>query len=140
MVLSFKSSEIVKKISNIEFNWWEENTPLIKEIKKLKSIHIGAQKEVHSAIEILETLDRNFYGLLMDHDIFFDENEIESILALYRKSLNVLKKYEGTDISKASRVFDSCLRMIQLILGLLYDCYKEILIGIELPRAVKDLI
>jgi hypothetical protein len=140
MILSYKSSEIVKKIPNIEFNWWEENTPLIREIEKLKSIHIGDQKQVHLAIEILEALDRNFYGLLMDHDIFFDENEIESILALYRKSLNVLKKYEGTDISKASRALDSCLRLIQLILGLLYDCYKETLVGIELPKVLKELI
>ena len=54
MVLSFKSSDIIKKIPNIEFNWWEENTPLIREIEKLKNIHIGAQKQVHSAIEILE--------------------------------------------------------------------------------------
>jgi hypothetical protein len=140
MVLSYKSSEIIKKIPNVEFNWWEENSPLIKEIKKLKSIHIGAQKEVHSAIEILEALDRNFYGLLMDHDIFFDENEIESILSLYRKSLNILKEYEGTDISQAARALDSCLRLIQLILGLLYDCYKETLVGIELPKVLKELI
>ena len=140
MVLSYKSSEIIKKIPNVEFNWWEENSPLIKEIKKLKSIHIGAQKEVHSAIEILEALDRNFYGLLMDHDIFFDENEIESILSLYRKALNVLKGYEGTDINQASRALDSCLRLIQLILGLLYDCYKETLVGIELPKVLKELI
>ena len=140
MVLSYKSSEIIKKIPNVEFNWWEENSPLIKEIKKLKSIHIGAQKEVHSAIEILEALDRNFYGLLMDHDVFFDENEIESILSLYRKSLNVLKGYEGTDISQAARALDSCLRLIQLILGLLYDCYKETLVGIELPKVLKELI
>ena len=140
MVLLYKSSEIIKKTPNMEFNWWEENTPLIKEIEKLKNIHVGAQKEVHSAIEILEALDRNFYGLLMDHDIFFDENEIESILSLYRKSLNVLKEYEGIDINQASRALDSCLRLIQLILGLLYDGYKEKLVGIELPKVLKELI
>jgi len=130
----------MRKSPNIEFNWWEENNPLIQEIKKLKDINIGDQKEVHSTIEILEALDRNFYGFLMDHDIFFDETERESILNLYRKSLSTLKEYEGIDIRKASRALNSCLRLIQLILGLLYDCYRDSPCRIELRKALRELI
>ena len=133
-----KSQNIMRKSPNIEFNWWEENNPLIQEIKKLKGINIGDQKEVYSAIEILEALDRNFYRFLMDHDIFFDETERESILNLYRKSIATLKKYEGVNIEKASKALNLCLRLTQLILGLLYDSYRPF--GIELPKAVKELI
>ena len=130
----------MRKSPNIEFNWWEENNPLIQEIKKLKGINIGDQKEVYSAIEILEALDKNLYGLLIDHDIFFDETERESILNLYRKSIDTLKKYEGVNIEKASKALNLCLRLIQLILGLLYDCYSDSPCRIELRKAVRELI
>jgi hypothetical protein len=64
------------------------HNPLIQEIKKLGGIHISDPEEVHVAIGILEALDRNFYGLLLlDHDIFFDESEIEFILNLNEKWL-----------------------------------------------------
>ena len=131
----------MSKSPNIEFNWWVKDNPLIQEIKKLKGINIGDQKEVHTAIEILEALDRNFYGLLMDPDIFFEEAERESISNLYRKSLNTLKEFEGIDIMEASRALNSCLRLIQLIMALLlYDCCSDSPFGIELPKAVKELI
>ena len=113
---------------------------MIQEIKKLQGINIGDQKEVYSAIEILEALDKNLYGLLIDHDIFFDETERESILNLYRKSIDILKKYEGVNIEKASKALNLCLRLIQLILGLLYDCYIDSPCRIELRKAVRELI
>ena len=128
----------MRKSPNIEFNWWEKDNPLIQEIKKLKRINIDDQKEVYTAIEILEALDRHFYALLIEHDIFFDETERESILNLYRKSIATLKKYEGINIEKASKALNLCLRLTQLIVGLLYDSYRPF--GIELPKAVKDLI
>ena len=127
---------IMTKFPNIEFYWWEDDNPLIQEIKKLSGIDISDPEEVHAAIEILEALDRNFYGLLLDHDIFFDENEIESILNLYRKSLNAFKKHEGVDKWEAEWALKSCLRLIQLLMGLLYDSF----VGPGLPKAVRELI
>ena len=122
---------------SMEFDFWmDDECELILEIQKLKGIDIGNQKEVMAAIEILEALDRNFYGLLLDHDIFFDENEIESILNLYRKSLNAFKEHEGVDLWEAGWALDSCLRIIQLLMGLLYDSF----IGPGLPKAVRELI
>jgi len=122
---------------SMEFDFWmDDECELILEIEKLKGIDIGNQNEVMASIEILEALDRNFYGLLLNHDIFFDENEIESILNLYRKSLNVLKKHEGVDQWEAAWALKSCLRIIQLLMGLLYDSF----IGPGLPKAVRELI
>ena len=129
---------MMTRFLTMEFNWWEEECSLIREIKKLKGINLGNQKEVYTAIEILEALDRHFYVFLIEHDIFFDETERELILNLYRKSIATLKKYEGVNIEKASKALNLCLRLIQLILGLLYDSYRPF--GIELPKAVKDLI
>ena len=129
---------MMTRFLTMEFNWWEEECSLIREIKKLKGINLGNQKEAYTAIEILEDLDRNFYGLLINHGIFFDEIGIESILNLYRQSLNSLKAYEGVDIIRAWKAFHTSLRLIQLIMGLLYDSYDHL--GAKLPKVVRELI
>jgi len=112
------------KSINIEFDWWmDEESTLILEIQKLKGIDIRNQKEVMAGIEILEELDTDLYGLLLEHEVFFDENGIETILSLYRQSVYVLKAYEGVDFEKARSAYRSALRLIQLMVGLLYDSY-----------------
>lgn len=114
-----------------------EDIYLIQEINKLKYFDISYRERVHCTIEILEILDRKFEGFLMDDYIFFDETERESILNLYRKSLNTLNVYEGVDISLAATALNSCLMLIQLILGLEWECYP---CGRELLEPVRELI
>jgi hypothetical protein len=110
-------------LSTIEFNWWDEECDLISEIKKLKGINIEDQENVCFAIETLESLDKNLYGLLLDHDIFFDETGIAVILNLYRQSIDSLKVHEGVDFEKARTAFRTALRFLQLMVGMLFDSY-----------------
>ena len=103
--------------------WMDEGSTLIMEIQKLKGIDIRNQEEVRAGIEILEALDVDLYWLLVEHEVFFDENGIETILDLYRKSVHSLKVYEGVDFEKAQQAYRAALRLIQLMAGLLYDSY-----------------
>jgi hypothetical protein len=61
----------------------------------LKGIDVGNQGEVMAAIGILEALDANLYGLLIEHGAFFEEPGIGAILNLYGQSVDTLKAHEG---------------------------------------------
>ena len=112
------------KSLSMHFDFWMgEQCELILEIQKLKGVNTCSQEEVMAAIEILEALDSNLYGLLIEHEVFFDENGIKTILNLYRKSVHSLKVYEGVDFEKAQQAYRTALRLIQLLAGLLYDSH-----------------
>ena len=123
---------------DMEFDFWmdEEECGLILAIQNLEGINVGNQEEITTAIEILEALDTNFYGLLIEHGVFFDETGIGTILSLYRQSIDSLKAHEGVDFLKAGVAYRTALRLIQLMVGLLYDgC-----VGAKVPKAVRKLI
>ena len=109
---------------NMEFYFWmDDECELVLEIQNVKGIDIGNQEEVMAAIEILEALDANLFGLLIQHEVFFDETGIGMIINLYRQSIDILKAHEGVDLEKSKAAHRTALRLIQLILGLLYDRY-----------------
>lgn len=116
--------------------WMGEECELILEIQKLKGVNTCSQEEVMAAIEILEALDSNLYGLLIEHEVFFDETGIGTICTLYRQSIDSLKFHEGVDFLEAGTAFCTALRLIQLMVGLLYDAC----IGAKVPTAVRELI
>jgi len=123
---------------NIEFDFWmEDECQLIQEIQKLKRIDIANQEEVMAAIEILEALDANLYGLLIHHEVFFDETGIGMTMDLYRQSLDSFKTHAGVDLEKSRAAYRTALRLIQLMVGLLYDGYN--CIGARVPKVFREL-
>jgi len=64
---------MAKPIS-MEFDLWtDKESMLILEIQKLKGIDIRNQEEIMAGIEIFELFDKNLYGLMIEHGVFFDE-------------------------------------------------------------------
>ncbi len=124
--------------SSIDYDPWEENSQFIQEVGKLKSTDINNHKEVHAAIEALEVVEQILESHLREHEMVIDENDKESILNLYRRSLAVFKANEGFDLRTAFSALKTCLRLIQLSFGLLYDCYWDFYF--ETPSEIRELI
>lgn len=124
---------------NMEFDFWmDDECQLIQEIQKLKGIDVGNQEEVMAAIEILEALDANLYGLLTQHEVFFDETGIGVINNLYRQSIDTLKAHEGVDFERARAAYRTAFRLIVLMVGSLYDAYA--CLDAKLPKVIRELI
>lgn len=124
--------------ARLEFEPWYDDSFFLQQIQKLQNVNINDPEEVHAAIEVLEVFSKKFHSWLQEADTILDETDIDSIVNVYDRSVKILKNHEGVNLSKASDALRTCLRLTQLVFGLLYDGWKHF--GGEMPTHIRELI
>lgn len=113
------------------------NSELLGQLRYLRGLDVHDAGQVHHAICALEIIGNRLTEWSASFKGTLDEEDMECFLELFRKHLAFMKKYEGVHFERAASSYRMCLRMLQVIFGMLYEVFA----GDEgLPGEIRGMV
>ena len=103
--------------------WVDGNEELLEQLRLLRELEVGNAHQVHHAILALEIIGNRLTEWIKPFKGSLDVDDMECFLEMYRKHLSLMEKFEGVHFEKTSASYRMCLRMLQVIFGVLYDVF-----------------
>jgi hypothetical protein len=123
-----------------DFSPWYNESPLIGFLKNLHRVNIENGDDVKCAILSFEKIGKGLFIMLNEHDTLLDNDQYDTIETIYWKSVNQLKRHEGTDFHKAKKAFATAKSTLIYLMDLLfYDYYLSGMICEEMREAMNSI-
>lgn len=101
----------------------EENHELMGQLGHLRELDVHNADQVHLAIEALDIIGNRLTWWIAPFKGSLDEEDMDCFIEIYRKHLLRIKKFEGVCFERTATSYRMCLRMLQVIFGVLYDVF-----------------
>jgi hypothetical protein len=99
------------------------NRKLMEQLRQLREIDVRNDVQVHQAIEALEIIKNRQPGWIASFRGSLNEEDMDCFLEMYCKHLLRIKKFEGVSFERTETSYRMCLRMLQVIFGMLYEVF-----------------
>jgi len=101
----------------------DENHELMGQLGHLRELDVHNADQVHLAIEALDIIGNRLTWWIASFKGSLEEEDMDCFLEIYRKHLLRIKKFEGVCFERTATSYRMCLRMLQVIFGLLYEVF-----------------